>query len=74
VKDFWQWILDFNEKTNTTFEGGIFTTLLVWICVFIAAWILLHIIIFFPAEPSSLRVSLTIRICSSKPGCEISTT
>jgi len=44
VKDFWQWILDFNEKTNTTFEGGIFTTLLVWICVFIAAWILLHII------------------------------
>lgn len=44
MKEFWDWILKANENTKTSFEGGIFTTLLVWVCILIAAWVLLHII------------------------------
>lgn len=44
MKEIWQWILDSNEKTSATFEGGVFMALFVWICILIAAWILLRII------------------------------
>lgn len=44
MQELWQWILDVNDKTKATFEDGLFMTLLVWLCIGVAAWILLHII------------------------------
>ncbi|HNX14183.1 MAG TPA: mechanosensitive ion channel family protein [Oscillospiraceae bacterium] len=44
MKEIWQWILDVNDKTKATFEEGLFMTLLVWLCIGVAAWILLHVI------------------------------
>lgn len=42
--EIWEWILDINEKTKATFDDGLFITLLVWLCIGVAAWVLLHII------------------------------
>ena len=44
MQNIWNWILDVNDKTKATFEGGIFMALLVWGCIIIAAWILLRVI------------------------------
>ena len=44
MQELWQWILEMNDKTDATFEGGVFMTLLVWVCIIIAAWVSLHII------------------------------